>query len=1038
MKYMHSEWRQRLAHWMEALKQDLYLPLGDIPVEAFLTMDYLTPDEALKGDFQPMAVGTQWGRTWEYCWMKSSITLPQEAQGKRIVMNLHTGGETTVFVDGKSFGTYRAEWVHTPHHYIVDNVLTPCGEAGRTYDLLLEAYAGHYYPESVPLQGCATGPVLPGSYQDPKTEGQRATLERLTYGVWNEDAYQLYMDLETLRQLGDEVDQESLRADKIATALEEATLAVEFEQPLEGRIASYKAAREILKPVLAAQNGASTPEFYAIGNAHLDLAWLWPMAETRRKTSRTFAQQLRLIEQNPEYKFLQSQPAAYEMCREHYPELYERIREAIKGGQWIAEGAMWVEPDTNMTSGESLIRQLLHGKRYYKEQLGVDSVLLWLPDTFGYSAALPQILNGCGVKYLVTQKIFWSYNEGDRFPYHYFTWQGADGSEVVSFLPTSYTYRTDPSEICNAWNGRVQKRKLDAFLLPYGYGDGGGGPCRDHIEYLKREGNLEGMPKVRNESPVVFFEDMEKKGGPQHTYAGELYFSAHRGVYTSQAAIKRGNRKGELALREAEMWGAMALLNGTEYPAQRMDAAWKRLLLNQFHDILPGSSIGKVYEDARADHLWILDEANAVKQHAMAALTEGEGVTVFNSLSFDRTGLVYLPESYANGALTTDGEAVPVQKTECGVLAHVTVPSMGAVSLLPADVAIETETATAALTDNGAVLENDIVRVVLNDRGEVTSFTDKETGREFADGAMNRLLMYKDVPRLFDAWDIDSNYIQQAVEISEPVSLTVREADGLRAVIRLERKLLSSTFSQDIVLEAGSRRVDFVTTVDWHELHRLLKVSFPVKVQATEAINEIQFGYMNRPTHRSRPYDQDRFEVCNQRYTALCDMSHGAAVLNDCKYGVSMNGSAIELTLLRAPSAPEMQADNGVHTFTYAFTAWEGSFIDSPVVDEAYDLNVPLQVAPGTLEGFSAFFVDEPNVFIDTVKPAEDGSGDLILRMYESKKADTDCTLAINIPVGKVWLCDMLENKLEELDVAEDCVKLNFHTFEVKTLRISR
>lgn len=1037
MKYMHSEWQRRLEHWLETLKQDLYLPLGNIDVEAFLTMDYLTPEEALKGDFQPMAPGTPWGRTWEYCWMKSRIVLPEAAEGKQIVMDLHTGGETTLFVDGKSFGTYRAEWVHTPHHYIVDNVLAECGEAGRAYDLLMEAYAGHFYPES-PLQGCATGPVLPGAYEDPKANCERAVLKQLTYGIWNEDAYQLYMDLETLSQLGDQVDEESLRADKIAGALEKATLIVDFEQPLEARIADYKAAREALKPLLEAKNGSTVPEFYAIGNAHLDLAWLWPMAETKRKTSRTFAQQLRLIERNPEYKFLQSQPAAYEMCREHYPELYERIREAIKGGQWIAEGAMWVEPDTNMTSGESLIRQLVHGKRYYKEKLGVDSIVLWLPDTFGYSAALPQILKSCGVKYLVTQKIFWSYNEGDQFPYHYFTWQGADGSEIVSFLPTSYTYCTHPHEICSTWKKRVQKRDLDAFLLPYGYGDGGGGPCRDYIEYIKREGDLEGMPKVRNESPVVFFEDMEKKGGPKHTYAGELYFSAHRGVYTSQAAIKKGNRKAELALREAEMWGTMAMLGGAKYPAARMDAAWKKLLLNQFHDILPGSSIGKVYEDARRDHAWVQEEANAVKTDAMAALTAGEGVTVFNSLSFDRTGLVYLPDEYGDGAMTSDGEAVPTQRTEEGVLAHVTVPSMGAVSLRPAAASAETEISTAKLTDGGAVLENEIVRVTLNARGEVISFIDKETGREFASGAMNRLLMYKDVPRLFDAWDIDSNYILQPVEIDEPVTLTVKEASGLRAVIHMERKLLNSAFSQDIVLETGSRRVDFVTTVDWNKLHRLLKVTFPVNVQATEGINEIQFGYMNRPTHRSRLYDSDRFEVCNQRYSALCDMSHGAAVLNDCKYGISMNGNELQLTLLRAAASPEMRADNGVHTFTYAFTAWEGSFIDSPVVDEAYDLNVPLQVAPGACEGFSAFAVDEPNVLIDTVKPAEDESGDVVLRLYESKKADTDCTLGINIPCGKVWACDMLENKLEALEVEEGCVKLHFHTFEVRTIRIEK
>ena len=346
LKYMHSEWLVRLAHWLETLKKDLYLPLGPIEVESFYTMDHLTPEAAARGDFAPMAAGTQWGHTWEYCWMRGKIVLPKAAAGQRIVMDLQTGGESTLFVDGKSFGTRRAEWVHVPHHYLVDNFLTDCGEAGHRYDLLIEAYAGHFFPES-PLGGCATGPVLPGDYTDPKVEGQRATLGNMTYGIWNEDAYQLYMDLETLSLLGDQLDPESLRADHVAGALEKATLIIDFEQPLEARIASYRAAREALRPALEAVNGSTAPVFYAIGNAHLDLAWLWPMAETHRKTSRTFAQQLRLIDEYPEYKYMQSQPAAYEMCREHYPELFQRIVEASKKGQWIPEGAMWVEPDTN-------------------------------------------------------------------------------------------------------------------------------------------------------------------------------------------------------------------------------------------------------------------------------------------------------------------------------------------------------------------------------------------------------------------------------------------------------------------------------------------------------------------------------------------------------------------------------------------------------------------------------------------------------------------------------------------------------------------
>ncbi|MBQ6517776.1 MAG: alpha-mannosidase [Anaerolineaceae bacterium] len=1037
MKYMHSEWRGRLDHWIDTLKKDFYHPLGPITVEAALTMEQLTPEQAGKLTFVPMEPGTAWGHTWEYCWLRGTVTLPPEAEGRLIVMDLNTGGETTVFVDGKSFGTYRDHWVKIPHHYIEDNFLTVSGHSGESYDILLEAYAGHYYPQSEALGNCATGPVLPGTYTDPKANTPRAVLGQLSYGIWNEDAYQLFMDLETLRLLIDQVDPESLRADKLAAALEQATLTADFEQSFEDRIRSYRSAREVLKGALSAVNGTTAPQFYAIGNAHLDLAWLWPMEETHRKTSRTFAAQLRLIEEYPEYKFIQSQPAGYVMCREHYPELYERIKEAAKKGQWIAEGAMWVEPDTNMTGGESLVRQLIHGKRFFREEFGIDSVLLWLPDTFGYSAALPQLLKGCGVKYLVTQKIFWSYNEGDRFPWHYFTWQGADGSSIDSFLPTNYTYRTDPQEICEVWNARVQKRGLDAFLFPFGYGDGGGGPSRDYLEFLRREKDLEGMPRVKTESPLRFFEDMEAAGGPQHTYVGELYFSAHRGVFTSQAAIKRGNRKAEIALREAEMWGSLARLRGADYPLSRMDAAWKLLLLNQFHDILPGSSIGKVYEKARKDHAHIISEAESVKLDALAHLAEGnEGISIFNSLSFPRSGLVPLPESFSEGAVTENGTEVPVQQTEDGLLGLVCVPSCGAVTLKPK--AVQLKKAVSAQENNDSIiLENEEIRVVISRRGEVTSFIEKNSGREFAAGPMNRLLMFKDVPRKFDAWDIDSHYILQEVPLEEPVSVSIREEGGLRAVIHVKRDVLHSSFEQDIILTAGSQRLDFVTHIVWKELHRLLKVEFPVNVQAAEGINEIQFGYMKHPTHRSRPYDIDRYEVCNQRYSALCDESHGAAVLNDCKYGISMNGNALQLTLLRAAASPEMRADNGAHTFTYAFTAWEGSFLSSPVVREAYDLNIPLQTVSGTCSSFSALETDADNIFIDTVKPAENGSGDLIIRLYEAKRADTVCRLKIRFPVESVSLCDMLENESEKLSFSDpEGLKLHFHTFEVKTLRV--
>lgn len=1066
MKLMHSEWQDRVKHWIRTLKDDFYEPLGEISWEAFTTMEYLTPQEAQEGDFALVGPGFTWGREWEYAWFKGAITLPERAQGQRIVMDLKPDGESALFVNGKAFGTYRASWVYEPHHFMEDNVLSACGKKGEHFDLLMETYAGHFIPEA-PTGGCATGPVLPGAYRDGAEEGKRRVLGKCTYGIWNEEAYQLYMDVSTLSMLLTTLEENSLRAARIAKALQQFTLIADFEQPREGRIASYKEAREALRPVMEAKNGSTAPVFYAVGNAHLDLAWLWPMAETYRKTERTFAAQLRLIEEYPEYKFIQSQPASYEMCKKYYPELFARIKEAIKGGQWIADGAMWVEPDTNMASGEALIRQLVHGKRYYKEEFGVDSEILWLPDTFGYTAALPQILKGCGVKYLVTQKIFWSYNEGEQFPYHYFTWQGMDGSQIVSFLPTSYTYRTDPIEANRIWKERTQLQDLDAFLMPYGYGDGGGGPARDYVEYAKRQEDLEGSVKVKMAGPAEFFHDMEEQGGPVNTYVGELYFSAHRGTYTSQAMIKQNNRLSELAMREMEMWSCLAMNKGMEYQLSRADALWKEVLLHQFHDILPGSSIARVYVEAEKAHKEIQKGAAEMKEKAFAVLTglsNEQAVTVFNSLSFERTALVELPERFSGGARTLEGLPVPVQSAEEGesagnpggyaVKALVTIPSCGGVSLIPAEAGnacgeagvvlaeagksapVSAEQVTVRKQGESFVMENNRVKAVVNDRGEVVSFVLKSSGREFAAEPMNRFRLYKDVPRLFDAWDIDSNYIHQEIEALREAKVEV-VSEGLEGVLKVSGRIGNSSLVQYIRLEAEGTRLNFDTQIDWKELHRLLKACFPVNVYAENGINEIQFGYMERPAHRSRPYDKDRFEVCNHHYSAFCDGVHGAAVLNDSKYGISMNGNALELSLLRASACPEMQADNRVHHFTYGFTAWEGSFADSDVVRQGYELNVKPEIYAGALETFSAAEIDQANVILDTMKPAEDGSGDVILRLYESKKAAV--TAKVRCALGsRAYLCDMLENVREEIPVENGEMTLAFGAFEVKTVRMKR
>ena len=1027
MNLMSKEYGGRLEHWQRTLQQDFYCPAGDIAFEGFTTMEQLTTEDAARGHFAPIPEGFEWGRTWEYMWVRARVVIPEECAGQMVVMDLNLGGEATLFVNGQAFGTRRAEWIDTPHHYMVDNILTEEAVPGEVFELLFEVYAGHYYPGR---DGCATGPVLPGSYQDPKQEGRRTAMGHNTFGVWQEDAYQLWLDVSTLQFLMEELPDTSLRAAKIAGGLEEYTRIVDFEQPREARLADYRKAREALAPLLAVHNGATMPHMSAVGNSHLDLAWLWPMQETERKTARTFAQQLRLLDKYPEYRYIQSQPAAYEMCRKRYPELYQHICEAVRKGQWIADGAMYVEPDTNMPSGEALIRQVLHGKRYYKDVFGLESRVLWLPDTFGYTAALPQILRKCGVDYLVTQKIFWSYNDADRFPYHYFHWVGMDGSRVTSFLPTSYTYRTDPKEFCQIWKNRVQARDLDEFLVPFGYGDGGGGPCRDHIEYALRGRDLEGMPRVSMESPVEFFDRLESEGGPRNSWTGELYFSAHRGTFTSQAAIKRNNRRSECALHDMEFWGAAAMCRGGSYPLSDADRLWKQLLLMQFHDILPGSSIARVYTEANAAHEALQNEANTCADgFRKQQVQPGKGLTLFNSLGFARMEVIDLPEEFAQGVQTLEGEPVPVD----GRKALVTIPAAGWVSIVPGEEQAA-PAAKAALTDGGAVLENGCVRVVIDRLGRIVSYRTAE-GRELAAAPMNELHLYKDVPRLFDAWDIDSNYVEQEIPLEGEAELAVECAEGLCAAIRVRRSIGNSAFEQVIRLNAHESTVTFDTTVDWHELHRLLKVSFPTTVFAENALHEMQFGCVERPTHRSRRYDQDRYEVCNHRYTALTDQGHGCAVLNDCKYGVSAEGSAISLTLLRAPAAPEMQADNGLHHITYAFEAWEGAFKDAPVVRDGLRLNYPVAAAAGTAPSQSLFTVDMGNIILDTVKPAEDGSGDLILRLYESKKCDTAFTLNTSLPVKSAALCDMLEQPEQELTPGNS-LQLHAGPFEVVTLRL--
>jgi alpha-mannosidase len=763
------------------------------------------------------------------------------------------------------------------------------------------------------------------------------------------------------------------------------------------------------------------PTLFAFGHAHIDVAWLWPLQETERKIARTAINQLVLFEEYPEFRFLQSQPHLYWMLQKDYPELYQRFKAAIQTGQLIADGGMWVEADTNISGGEALIRQVLYGRQFFRDELGVDSRVLWLPDVFGYSGALPQILAGCGMAGFSTQKITWAYNGGESFPYNTFLWEGIDGTALPAHIFTDYNSQTRPNSIMDRWNTRLQKNGIDSMIFAFGWGDGGGGPTRNHPEFLRRVRDLEGLPRVKMASPADFFTDLANRGLPKERYVGELYFQAHRGTYTSQARTKRGNRKSELALREAELWATAArTLRSFDFTPQTLQGAWRKVMLNQFHDILPGSSIHRVYEEAEEMHAQAIAEAGQLSQAATAALLGSDtGCSAFNSLSWPRTALVEV-----------NGCEVEVNLPACGWSSVPACPP--GEEVLSAEAGI----AWAGNNDGTFFLENDLLRAEFNPRGEILSLWDKTTRREFLAGLGNRLCLYKDVPDNWDAWDLDSMAEMQPVTTSEPVSIEILSAGPLVARLKLTRALSKSSVEQVISLRRGSRRIDFDTVIDWQETHRLLKVVFPSNIYTTEAISEIQFGHLRRPNHKSRPYDADRFEVSNHKWSALAEENRGLAVLNDCKYGLSASGGSLNLTLLKSATAPDMTADKGRQEFTYALYTWNGSLADSRVVQEAYELNVPALLAPGSGSSGSLFSLSASNIIIETVKPAEDGSQDIILRLYEALRSATRCMLSSSLPVRSASQVNMVEEPHAALAWQNGQVELDFRPFEIKTVRL--
>lgn len=1028
---MTKEWDSRVLMWIKALKKNLYQPMGSMEFTYCTTFEHWSYETAMDAAYLPIQEEDFWGEEWEYGWFRSSFRLGEWAKGKRIVMDLNLGGEATLFINGKVWGTRRADWVDEPHHYLCDNYIVREGQGNEDILFVAECYAGHDRP---PEAGEATAGPVGYVYQWVRPEkSKRARFGKCTYGIWNEEAYHLLLEVQVLYDICKESDPDSLRAADLEEALKEFTMMVDFSLEEKAFLDSIRACREYLQPYLSCVNGSTVPHMHAVGHAHIDLAWLWPLQETERKSARTMAAQIRHMEEYPEYKMLLSQPALYEMIREHYPELYTSLKEKAANGQLIPEGGMWVESDTNVPSGESLIRQFLYGKKYFREEFNVESEMLWLPDVFGYSAALPQIMNGCGIKYFATAKIFWTYNGGDLFPYHYFNWKGIDGSKTPSFIHINYSSATDAASLIKKWKERHRQDGLKRMLVAVGYGDGGGGATRDHIENVRLLQNCEGVPAISFDHPGNCFTYLEEKIHHVPEYVGELYFQAHRGTYTSQAQIKKLNRFCELALREAEIWSSLAyVLSDYPYPQTILEKSWKRLLFNQFHDILPGSSIHKVYDMAEADLESVLDFACTQSKEAVDALTKEyenqAALTVFNSLSWNRRVHITLPAGW-EGATTGDRKMLASQRNKEGVCVELFVPSMGSMTIYPAHM----EETRPEVAVHDMVMENEWLRLVLNDNGEIESLYDKETETEWAADNMNVFNLYQDIPSHYEAWDIDSMRKKVPCRDDSP-SIIIQEQGTLYCEIKVEKKLHQSTITQWIRLEHNSRMVTFRTRIDWQETQKLLKVNFPVTITTDEMISEIQFGHIKRPNHKSREYDRDRFEVCNHKWSALTEQNRGFALLNDSKYGISCEGNQMELTLLKSAIFPDESADKGIQEFTYALTLWNGSLASSKVVQKAYELNVDPIICKGIRADGSLLTTDNTNIIIDCVKKSEHDDGAIVIRAYECMGSRSRTKIHFNFPVWKCSERNMLEEVKWNLPIDNGAIDLVFRAFEVKTL----
>ncbi len=998
--YKNTHQEKHIEATLKKIHKSIYKKISKLKAIAWVTKEPVPYQERMTGKKSEINIGEKWGEHWDCAWFNFIGQVPVAAKDKNIVLLIDLNGEGCLF-DDKGCPVRGITNVNSTFS-------TFLGEPGKRVLQYKEKAAGS---EIVDIWIEAGNNDLFGDYKG------NGTLKEADIAICNINMRQLYFDFFVLYDLMKSISVESARYYSILYTLKEAaSLLKEYSE------SEAQEARKVLQPELEKKSATPSLSISAIGHAHLDLAWLWPIRETIRKGSRTFSTVLELMERYPDYVFGASQPQLYQWMKDHYPQLYKKIKEKVVEGRWEVQGGMWVEADTNIPSGESLVRQFLYGKRFFRKDFGKDMEVLWLPDVFGYTGSLPQIMKKSGVNYFMTQKLSW--NEHNQFPHHTFYWQGIDGSKVLTHMLPEETYNS-PS--CPRSARQIEKNFLDKgisdrALMLYGIGDGGGGPGAEHLESLQRTKNLAGMAPVKQEPSIDFFKDIEKGAEKYKTWYGELYLERHQGTFTSQAENKKYNRKMEIILRDLEFISTLAMLYANyEYPQEQLEKLWKETLLYQFHDILPGSSIKRVYDESLTRYQQMYSQAEKLMNEVSHSLLDKDseskghnGYLTVNTLSWER-----------DEWLKIDGDWTKIS-----------IPGLSYKEIFESD--LEPEITVSDIKVGEDLLENKLLKVKFAGDGSIMSVYDKVNEREVIEEGKtgNQLAVFIDEG---DAWDIPVLYKEKAADYFK-LSNSEFYIDGPKAAMKQEYKYGDSVIIQEVSIIEGSRRIDFDTEVDWKESHKMLRTSFPVNVFAPKANCEIQFGNIERVTHSNTSWDLAKNEIPVQKWVDLSQQDYGVALMNNCKYGYRIDNNIIDLNLLRSPNYPGEDADKGKHRFIYSIYPHQGDYIIGEVVPEAYKLNNPLKVASicGQIDSSLSkplINLDKDNIVVEAVKKAEDDNS-IIIRLYEAYGKKTEANVEFSKKPEEVFVTDLMEENGKKLDIEFLSCKLEFKPFEIHTLKV--